>query len=77
MHLSEDNIFADFAGLRQREPDLVSPSMESRKWEWISDVKAGVLIDQVKPTILKGTAVQFDRSISLRHQVLETENCPS
>jgi hypothetical protein len=37
--------------------------MESPKRKRISDVKAGVLmVDQVKPTILKGTAVRFDLS---------------
>jgi hypothetical protein len=42
---------------------LSSPSMESPKRKRISDVKAGVLmIDQVKPAILEGTAVRFDLS---------------
>lgn len=36
-------------------------SMESPKRKRISDVNAGVLmIDQVKPAILEGTAVRFD-----------------
>ncbi len=40
-----------------------SPSMESPKRKRISDIKAGVLmIDQVKPAVLKGTAVRFDLS---------------
>jgi len=35
------------------------PSMESLKRKRISDVKAGVLmIDQVKPAVLEGTAVR-------------------
>jgi hypothetical protein len=39
------------------------PSMKSPKLKRISYVKAGVLIvDQVKPAILKGTAVRFDLS---------------
>jgi hypothetical protein len=39
------------------------PSMKSPKRKRISYVKAGVLIvDQVKPAILKGTAVRFDLS---------------
>ena len=37
--------------------------MESPKRKRISDVKAGVLmIDQVKPDVLEGTAVRFDLS---------------
>jgi hypothetical protein len=40
-----------------------SPSMESPKRKRISDIKAGVLmIDQVKPAVLEGTAVRFDLS---------------
>jgi hypothetical protein len=40
-----------------------SPSMESPKREWISDIKAGILmIDQVKPAVLEGTAVRFGLS---------------
>jgi hypothetical protein len=39
------------------------PSMKSPKPKRISYVKAGVLIvDQVKPAILKGTAMRFDLS---------------
>src|SRR5208282_6235453 len=39
------------------------PSMKSPKLKRISYVKAGILIvDQVKPAILKGTAVRFDLS---------------
>ena len=42
---------------------LSCPSMESPKRKRISDVKAGVLmIDQVKPATLEGTAVRFDLS---------------
>ena len=42
-----------------------SPSMESPKRKRISYVKAGVLIvDQVKPAILKGTTMRFDLSKS-------------
>ncbi len=37
--------------------------MESPKRKRISDVKAGVLmIDQVKPALLEGTAMRFDLS---------------
>jgi hypothetical protein len=37
--------------------------MESPKRKRISDVKTGVLmIDQVKPAVLEGTAVRFDLS---------------
>jgi hypothetical protein len=37
--------------------------MESPKRKRISDVEAGVLmIDQVKPAVLEGTAVRFDLS---------------
>jgi hypothetical protein len=44
-------------------PSSSLPSMKSPKRKRISDVKAGVLIvDQVKPAILKGTAVRFDLS---------------
>ena len=40
-----------------------SPSMESPKGKRISDVKARVLmIDQIKPAVLEGTAVRFDLS---------------
>jgi hypothetical protein len=40
-----------------------SPSMESPKRKRISDIKAGVLmINQVKPAVLEGTAVRFDLS---------------
>jgi len=39
------------------------PSMKSPKPKRISYVKAGaVIVDQVKPAILKGTAVRFDLS---------------
>jgi hypothetical protein len=35
--------------------------MESPKRKRISNVKAGVLmVDEVKPAVLKGTAVRFD-----------------
>jgi hypothetical protein len=35
--------------------------MESPKRKRISNVKAGVLmVDEVKPVVLKGTAVRFD-----------------
>jgi hypothetical protein len=45
-----------------------SPSMESPKRKRISDVKAGVLmIDQVKPDVLEGTAVRFDLSKGKGH----------
>jgi hypothetical protein len=40
-----------------------SPSMESPKRKRIADIKAGILmIDQVKPAVLEGTAVRFDLS---------------
>jgi len=39
------------------------PSMKSPKRKRIPDAKAGVLIvEQVKPAMLKGTAVRFDLS---------------
>jgi len=39
------------------------PSVKSPKRKRIPDAKAGVLIvDQVKPAMLKGTAVRFDLS---------------
>jgi hypothetical protein len=44
-------------------PSSSLPSMKSPKRKRISYVKAGVLmIDHVKPAILKGTAVRFDLS---------------
>jgi hypothetical protein len=44
-------------------PSSSLPSMKSPKLKRISYVKAGVLIvDQVKPAIIKGTAVRFDLS---------------
>jgi hypothetical protein len=45
------------------EPNFstINRSMESPKRKRISDANAGVLmIDQVKPAILEGTAVRFD-----------------
>jgi hypothetical protein len=48
---------------RRYVPSSSLPSMKSPKLKRISYVKAGVLmIDQVKPAILKGTAVRFDLS---------------
>ena len=42
--------------------------MESPKRKRISDFKAGVLmIDQVKPDVLEGTAVRFDLSKGKGH----------
>jgi len=46
-----------------QEHSSSSPSLKSPKPKRISYVKVGVLIvDQVKPAILKGTAVRFDLS---------------
>ncbi len=42
---------------------LLSRSMESPKRKRVSYAKVGVLmVDQVKPAILKGTAMRFDLS---------------
>ena len=55
--------YADAHRNRQDRRDGVRDSMESPKRKRISDVKAGVLmIDQVKPAVLEGTAVRFDLS---------------
>src|SRR6266481_214024 len=48
---------------KEIRPSSYLPSMKSPKLKRISYVKAGVLIvDQVKPAILNGTAVRFDLS---------------
>jgi hypothetical protein len=66
-HVAREWAYSSSAALVSRQtkyvPSSFLPSMKSPKRKRISYVKAGVLmIDQVNPAILKGSAVRFDLS---------------